>query len=259
MNRHLQNLVTLISSLVILAFIVYGVIWVLIAREMTRNLDDIWNNQERYRIVIAGNEPAITGFPAPPTITFSGSVTDRNGLIYASPAFIYRGFPLPTQAITLEAPQGIDFSGPVLRTPVHLDMLKLRVRIPAGFPTKFDATTIRAWQQQGGTLPVEDLEVLRGSLKLDGSGYLNLDEKLQPSGMLTVKLTGIDDLLNELVANKTIGEKQALMAQSLLNLMSQKDTATGETSITTGIRIQSGGVFLGPLRVASLPEWRWTN
>lgn len=257
MKSFFQNLISLISILIILAFIAYGVFWFFVSNEMSKALDRVWANQEEYLITINGEKPNVTGFPASPKITFSGNIVDRNGLTYSAPEFTYQGFTVPSQAVTFKAPQGFDFSGPVFKTIVHLDNFLLKVRIPADYPNRFDAQTLSAWQKRGGTLPIENLEIARGSLKLTGDGYLNLDPKLQPAGLITVTVSGLDDLLNELVQNGTMGEKQALMAQSLINLMSQKDPETGVNAITTGIRIQEGGVFLGPLRVASLPEWKW--
>ncbi len=257
MKKFTHNFISLVSALIILAFIAYGIFWAVVAREMNRHVADIWNNQDRFQIVIDGERPAVTGFPAPPKLVFSGSLTDRNGMIYAAPEAVYQGFPLPGLPMTFTTPQGMDFSGPVLRQPVHLDYFLLSVRIPRDLPPEFDRASLHVWQQAGGALPVEDLRVRRASLNLSGTGYLNLDNDLQPSGLITTKLSGLDDLLNEFTANGTIGEKQAMMAQSLLNLMAQKDPATGDMTITTGVRIQSGGVFLGPLRVASLPKWRW--
>lgn len=257
MKKFIRILINTLSVLIILSFIVYSIAWFAIAHEMQKQVDNIWASQEKLLIYFQGDKPEVKGFPAPPEIRFAGSLTDRNGMIYQSPEFIYRGFPLPTQLMTLEAPQGISFSGPFLRLPVDLNYFKLAIRLPANFPGQFDAETIREWQRIGGSIPVEELQIIKGSLILEADGYVQLDANLQPEGTLTAKVTGLDDLLNELTANGTIPEKQALMGQSLLNLMSQKDEQTGVTSVNVGVRIQDGGVFLGPLRVATFPEWKW--
>lgn len=257
MKKFFRILVNTLSVLIILAFIVYSIAWFAIAREMQKQVDNIWASQEKLLVYFQGDKPEVTGFPSLPEIKFSGSLTDRNGLVYQSPEFIYRGFPLPTQRMTLEASQGISFSGPLLRLPVELNYFKLAIRLPANFPGQFDAETIREWQRVGGSIPVEELRIVKAGLILEADGYVQLDTNLQPEGTLTAKVTGLDDLLHELTANGTIGEKQALMGQSLLNLMSQKDDQTGVTSVNLGIRIQDGGIFLGPLRVASLPGWKW--
>lgn len=257
MKKLFHNLISLISGLIILAFIAYGGLWIYVAQQMTRTLDTIWASQEEYLISIDALQPTITGFPAPPKAVFSGSLTDRNRFTYASPELSYQGFSFPTQAITINAPQGLDFSGPILKASVHLDNFFLRVRLPADFPNRYDRKTLEAWRLNGGTLPIESLKISRSSVKLEGDGYLTLDETLQPEGEIKVIVSGLDDLIQELAKNKTIGEKQAIMAQSLLNLMSQKDETTGISAITTALRIQQGGIFLGPMRVASVPEWKW--
>ena len=257
MKKFFRVLINALSILIILSFIVYSIAWFAIAYEMQKRIDNVWVSQEKLLIHFQGEKPKVSGFPAPPEIRFAGSLTDRKGLIYQSPEFIYRGFPLPTQRMTLEAPQGISFSGPVLRLPVDLNYFKLAIRLPANFPGQFDADTIREWQRVGGSIPVEELRIVKGGLNLEADGYVQLDVNLQPEGTLTAKVTGLDDLLHELTANGTIGEKQALMGQSLLNLMSQKDEQTGITSVNVGISVQDGGVFLSGLRVASLPEWKW--
>lgn len=257
MKKIIYNLISIISALIILAFIAYGIFWVYVAGQMTKTLDTIWAGQESYQIVIDGEQPTITGFPAAPKGTFSGSVTDRNGFTYSSPAFSYQGFSFPTQAITISAPQGMDFSGPILKTTLHVDDFLLRIRLPADFPRRYDRATLSAWREKGGNIPVEALRIYRSSVKLEGEGYVTLDQTLQSEGEIKVKVSGLDDLIHELVQNGTIGDKQAIMAQSLLNLMSQKDETSGISSINTALRIQSGGVYLGPLRVAAVPEWKW--
>ncbi len=257
MKRIIGSLISIISALIILAFIAYGVFWVYVAGQMTKALDTIWNGQEEYQIVIDGEQPAITGFPAAPKAVFSGSVTDRNGFTYAAPEFSYQGFSFPTQAITIAAPQGMDFSGPVLKTTIHIDDFFLRIRLPANFPNRYDRVTLAAWREQGGNVPVEELRIYRSSVKLDGEGYITLDQTLQPEGEIKVKVSGLDDLIHEFVQNGSLGEKQAIMAQSLLNLMSHKDETTGINAINTALRVQSGGIYLGPMRIASVPEWKW--
>ena len=257
MKRFFYNLISLISALIILAFMIYGGVWIYTAQQMTKTLDNIWASQEKYLITINAEQPAITGFPAPPKAVFSGSLTDKNGFTYSSPEFSYQGFSFPTQAITVQAPQGLDFSGPIFKATVHLDNFLLRLRLPADFPNRFDQETLAAWRMKGGTLPVEKIELARASVQLEGDGYLTLDDKLQPEGEIKVKVSGLDDLLYELVQNKTIDAQKATMAQRLLNLMSQKDEASGVSAIHTALTIRESGVFLGLFRVATIPEWKW--
>ncbi|PZP55797.1 MAG: hypothetical protein DI586_05715 [Micavibrio aeruginosavorus] len=257
MKKIIGSLISVISALIILAFIAYGIFWIYVAGQMTKTLDTVWNHQEEYQITIDGEQPGITGFPAPPKATFSGSITDRNGFSYSSPEFSYQGFSFPTQSITIAAPQGMDFSGPIFKTTIHLDDFLLRVRLPADFPSRYDRQTLSAWRSKGGNIPIESLRIYRSSVKMEGEGYVTLSQTLQPEGEIKVKVSGLDDLLHEFVQNGTIGEKQAIMAQSLLNLMSQKDETTGVSAINTALRIQDGGVYLGPLRVAAIPEWKW--
>lgn len=257
MKKFLHIAVNILSVLIILGFAVYTVAWFAIAREMQNHIDDIWASQEKLLLHFEGEKPVVSGFPAPPEFSFSGRLTDRSGMIYETHAITYRGFPLPTQRMTISAPEGLTFSGPLLRLPVRLDNFHLAIRLPAEFPGQFDAETLREWQQRGGSIPVEELKIIKGSLVLVADGYVQLDAALQPEGTLTAKIIGLDELLHEFAANGVIAEKQVLMGQSLLNLMSQKDETTGVTSVNVGIRIQDGGVYLGPLRVASFPEWRW--
>ena len=66
-------------------------------------------------------------------------------------------------------------------------------------------------------------------------------------------------LLADLTEKGVIKGKSAVMAQSFLQMLIQRDPVTGETFFVTGIRIQNRGVFLGPLRVASLPEPPWND
>jgi len=257
MKKFLSRLLTISSVLIILAFLIYAGFWFYIAQQMNRTVAAIWLQQAEHAIRISGNAPKATGFPAAPKLVFTGSVTDKNGNIYSSPEFIFQGFPVQTQALRLRAPKGLDFSGSVFHKPVHLDNFDLQIRIPYGFPPRMDRHNLQIWQKAGGTIPVERIEIRRSTLHLSGEGYLTLDDELQPAGAISAELTGLDDLLNELVRDGTIGRQQAHLAQAFINLLSTQNNEKGEQALASGINIENGNVYFGPIKAATLPQWTW--
>ena len=257
MKKFFSRLISFLSIVIIAAFAAYTAFWFYVAGQLNNTATDIWTHQDKYSIKIVGEQPRAQGFPAPPKLIFNGSVTDKNGNTYSSPSFALQGFPIQTQALRITADQGLNFSGPVFKKEVNLDSFDLQVRIPYGFPSRINRQSLQVWQKAGGTIPVERLDITRSTLHLAGDGYVTVDESLQPAGALSAELTGLDDLIVELVQDGTIGKQQAMLAQAFVNLLSQQNNKDGKQALVSGVRIENGNVFFGPIKVATLPQWTW--
>ena len=244
-------------ALLLIGVVGYYVVWFKLATELTRQVDNAWESTEASGASIIGNKPKVAGFPFAPTVTFSGTITERNGTGWNFPEITFRGFPLPGFAQHLEAPKGIEIVGPLFPRPIELDEAYLTIRLPLNLPTSFTETTVRDWQKANGELPVERISFKAKELSVNGKGVLSLDDKLQPSGQIMTRVVGMDALLADLTEQGIMKGQSAMMAQSFLQMINQKDPQTGEVYFETPIRIQNRGIFLGPMRVGNLPEIVW--
>lgn len=246
-------------ALFVVALVAYYVFWFTLATALTQQVDSGWEATEASGARIIGEKPKVGGFPFAPKVTFSGMITESNLTSWSIPKIEFRGYPLPGFTQYLELPKGVEISGPAFRRPVVLDEAYLTVRLPLNLPTTFNETTVRAWQQAQGALPVERISFKAKELSVTGSGVLSLDEKLQPSGQIMTRVVGMDALLADLTEEGILKGQSAIMAQSFLQMINQKDPETGEVYFETPIRVQNRGIFLGPMRVATLPEIVWTG
>ncbi len=235
----------------------YYVVWFKVANELSRQVDSGWAATEAAGASIIGNKPRVAGFPFTPTVTFSGMITEKNGTAWTFPEITFKGFPLPGFSQHLEAPKGLEITGPLFPRPIQLDEAYLTIKLPLNLPTAFNETSVRAWQKTNGEMPVERISFKAKELNVKGQGVLSLDDKLQPSGQIMTRVSGMDALLADLTEQGIMKGQSAIMAQSFLQMINQKDPQTGEVYFETPIRIQNRGVFLGPMRVGNLPEIVW--
>ncbi len=244
-------------ALTFIGVVLYYVVWFKLATELTHQVDSAWESTQASGASIIGEKPKIKGFPFAPTVSFSGTITEVNGTVWAFPKLEFRGFPLPGFSQNLEASDGLEISGRLFPRPIKLDEAYLTIKLPLNLPTTFNETSIRAWQQAEGEMPVERLSFKAKELSVDGKGVLSLDDKLQPSGQIMTRVVGMDALLADLTEQGILKGQSAIMAQSFLQMINQRDPQTGETYFETPIRIQNRGIFLGPMRVGNLPEIVW--
>lgn len=250
MKKFFSRLITAISVLIIFAFVIYTAAWFYMAHLMDRQFATFFARND---LTISGTEPRITGFPAPPKFEFSGRITDRNGYVFDLPKLEYQGFPLPTQSISIRAPQGLEIHAFQIESPLQIDNFRLDFIIPRHLPRNSSHASLLAWRDAGNKIEITNLFIKRQNLVVDGAGYLTLDQNLQPEGQLNTKLSGLDDLLLELVEDRKIDKQKALLAQSFLNLLSQKNIETGDTFVPVPIRIQDSFMYLGPIKALPLP------
>lgn len=110
---------------------------------------------------------------------------------------------------------------------------------------------LREWQATGGSLSISDLIVKWGPLDLTAFGELKLDERHRPEGQLDAKVTDFEGLLEAMVHDGLVDERDARVALTGLVLVSQfQGNRTDEVRVPVIMR--EGRLYLGPLAVAEL-------
>lgn len=245
------------GALLLFGVVAYYMFWFSVAAEIERQIDLAWDKAQVQGVTITGQKPRVKGFPGYPQIYFSGFVYEQNGTQWTLPAVYLRGFPVPGFDVALEMPQGMSIGGKPYPHPVELDRFFLSIHLPSQMPASTDVKEIRAWQQSGHVIPVNMIAFKVKEMMVQGQGQVGLDERLQITGQIMTRVVGFDSLLADLTEKGMMKGKSAVMAQSFLQIINQKDPKSGETFFDTPIRIQNHGVFLGPLRVATLAPMVW--
>lgn len=248
--------VTLATLLAVIA-LAYAVFWWTVAKQISAQIDTLWISMTAGGAQIEGAKPEPYGFPWPPAVTFSGTITEANGTVWDLPELTLHGFPLPDSRVGLDAPKGLTLQGPLFPRPVQISLARLLVFLPANLPRSMSIQDLSAWQQAKGEIPIEYLELRAGELNISGGGALQLDTDLQIAGSIAIRITGMEAMLQELAERGILKGQGAQAAQSFLQLLTQVDPVTQQKYFDSEIKIQRRGVYLGPLRLGSLPEIKW--
>jgi hypothetical protein len=142
---------------------------------------------------------------------------------------------------------------PLGQTIAHIDGgVAVKGTIPAG-PRP---AALAAWRDDGGTLELQSFDIAWGKLALAASGTLSLDSAMQPIGALTARIGGYNEIIDALVAAKTMKSGDAQFAKIGLGILARPD-ADGVPVLDAPITLQNGFLFIGPARLARLPRFTW--
>lgn len=262
MKKFLSLFLLSLSGLVVLVSCLYSLMWYLVAQQTQKQIDALWQSATASDIKISGEKPRIKGYPSPPTLHFQGKITDKQGTEWTIPALDVLGFFVPAQTIYAELPQGLTVTGEIIpEKKIVVTAAALKLSLPGDLPLSLHEKPIKAWQARGGYLSVQWVSVVSPPLSFEGNGTIGLDEALQITADLPLKIKGVDILLANLAERKVITGKEALMVQGLAQVLNEKDPKTGESIMSANLQIQKRGVFIGPMRIATLQEivWPWAK
>ena len=114
--------------------------------------------------------------------------------------------------------------------------------IPGGAPREI----LEGGRDAGGRLEVRRLEVTWGTLALEATGTLGLDNELRPEGTLTARLRDVGRTVDSLAATGLIKAKQARTAKVLLLALAGRPAKDGSTVVTLPVTLREGLLYLGP-------------
>ena len=105
------------------------------------------------------------------------------------------------------------------------------------------------WRRTGGQLEIDRLELVWGSLALEGAGTLALDPQLLPSGRIDARMSGLAETMDRLVAARMLKADQASLVKAVLSALSKGTDSTGRPVVALPITLEGGGLFLGPVQL----------
>lgn len=182
------------------------------------------------------------------------NMTAKRLQLHARPAETPEGGEVPdSYDLALQA-EDIDIGGaaiPALGQNMTLFLAQTRLRaVP---PTNHASLVelMREWQAAGGTLAISDLVVKWGPLDLYASGELGLDAAHRPEGQLEARITDFEGLLDAMVEDGLVEEREARVALAGLVLVSQFQ-GKKSNEVRMPVIMRDGRLYLGPLAVARL-------
>jgi hypothetical protein len=116
---------------------------------------------------------------------------------------------------------------------------------------------LKQWRNDGGTVELQSLRLRWGSLLVDASGTLALDNALQPEGAFSAVITGQDAAVDVAVKTGALKPSDAGAAKAVLGLLARPNGNNGDKAITLPVTIQNQQLYLGPAKLANIPPIPW--
>lgn len=263
---------------------IYSAFWFYAAHQLKQDALRIAEDFRARGIKMDSTPPALEGFPGAPRLRYqnillspddsaaadgtnvqqaakrgraenTGGNTDTAAL--AIPALSVQSFFTPGSSVHISLPRGAALYG-AGRQIVSLDRLDADLTLPERFPKNLSAPSLSRWRQSDtARLTLNALDIRRDSLNIHGNGYLALDDSLQPAGLFEINTTGHMALIDDLESGGILNTGAAAILRMALAAVSDRQNAQGAQVLETTIRIRNSALYLGPLRVASLPQFVW--
>lgn len=110
------------------------------------------------------------------------------------------------------------------------------------------------WADNGGTMVLDDFEVSWQPLEIEGSGVLALDATRRPEGSIHASLRGHGALVDLLEATDILSPGKAAATRAALGMLQSSQPPSGGR-LTVPIELQSGRLYLGPIKLLRLPAF----
>lgn len=162
------------------------------------------------------------------------------------------GFSLWVNALGLTFPNADKFAlGP------RIDHLAFDVRVMGTPPDFTDTASVRAWNDNSGVFEFDHLDLIWGPLALSAKGTVGLTADLQPEGAFSGKVDGLDATLDRLAEGDLIEPRQQAMLRSSISVLARPSGVMGGSAPIVPISLQSGALYLGPVKLIALPRLAW--
>lgn len=251
----MKNFIAILLSITLCAVMLgYTIFWHAMAARLNNESIRILADARASGWEIEDGFAKATGFPGRHELQFTGTITYK-GIKVLVPELHLRAFPLPGQILTIYLPQGARIEDP--NDLWSIDYLEAEGPIPAHLPADITVESLRDWRDSGGGLDIHSVILRKNALAISGAGRLTLDDSLQPAGTMAVRVGGYNAFLGYLQQKNMIDGKEALIAGTVLNGLSQPDPQTGERAVGADLTLQGSSLFLGPLPLFDLPAINW--
>lgn len=147
------------------------------------------------------------------------------------------------------------------KTPLPFDNqigeLMIDGRIMGGVPDFSDKDSVKAWNDAGGVFEVDRVYLRWGPIVATGSGTLALDSALQPEGAFSGRIEGMEAGIAKLAEKGLIDKRQESRLYASVQTLARPSSLMGSSAPIVPISAQNGGLYLGPVKLMSLPKIEW--
>lgn len=133
--------------------------------------------------------------------------------------------------------------------------LDTTLRVMGAVPDFRRPVSVATWNNSSGVVEFDKLHMEWGSLKMDAKGTIGFDDDLQPEGAFASTIGNHGQVLEALMKQGFIPQRQATMLNSALDVFAKP--ASADSAIQVPITVQLNGIFLGPVRIFVFPEIDW--
>jgi hypothetical protein len=140
--------------------------------------------------------------------------------------------------------------------PHRIDTLAFAATLRGDVPAGALAQSLAQWRDGGGTLDIDSAHVVWGSTKIDLDGTLALDAGMQLQGALTATISGVDQVVDAIVAAHVMAAKYADFAKAVLHAIGRQDE-DGASALHVPVTLQDRRIYVGPAPIAPLPTIEW--
>jgi hypothetical protein len=124
-------------------------------------------------------------------------------------------------------------------------------------PQQAAPQAVEAWRDAGGTIDISRLEIAWGPVRMVGDGTVALDAGLQPEGALSVRISGLDEILTAMERAAMIDARTAAIARITLAVLTRPSEDGGPAQARLPLTIQDRQLSVGPVKLLELPQIRW--
>ncbi len=168
--------------------------------------------------------------------------------------------------------QRLSVASTTLRLPASLasplgdvvQRLSLQTEIVGSIEAAASPASLARWRDEGGTLELRGFALDYGPLQLTGDGTLALDHAGEPIGALSIRASGLAEVMRTLAAKGIVSPMVAAGATFLLrpprtaaNNLNGPSNPTPGSAVAVPVSLQDRKLYLGPLPIARLPSPPW--
>jgi hypothetical protein len=124
-------------------------------------------------------------------------------------------------------------------------------------PAQSPAPWATAWRDGGGSLQIQNMSLIWGSLTLAGAATLALDDQLQPMGAGTSKVTGYAATLDALATSGALSRSAATAAKAVLSLLAGGGDDGDPADVDVPLTLQYRTLSMRQVPLLRLPEMDW--
>ncbi|MCB9991681.1 MAG: DUF2125 domain-containing protein [Rhodospirillales bacterium] len=255
----MRFLVLTLGAVFSFVLVFYTALWFWMAAHIYDEVDDFIRDAQQHGMTVIIRDMEVKGYPMLPEAHVSGRIS-ADDIVVDIPALLVRSLFLPNKPIYIEAPEGVFVAEPADKAIWSLSRLVVDAIIPEYLPATITHEDLTQWRDAGNKIVINQFEAQKESLTISGSGNLELDDLLQPTGAFNAKTTGHMDFMIWLQQHGYIKTREAMLASTIMTGLS-KTSEEGETYMEAILTLQNRTLFVGPLKVAQLPMlvWGWRH